>query len=105
MPLEPADDTCGVVDCGRPMADAVPLFRIRNEHGLHAVLEERSMELDRFGGWRAAVECAANIQRGRPGLVSMHDGAAVEILAAWVVVAVVQERRHEVRNVRDQVFG
>src|SRR5579883_1263842 len=84
MRVEPAHDTGSIIDHPWKGTYAVALLRIGHEHGLDAVLLQRGVKLLRLSWRRAAVECAADIEGGRPDAVRELHGAAGIVLPGQI---------------------
>jgi hypothetical protein len=88
---EPRNNTSGIINNRRKVADAMALFRIGNQHRLDSILKQSTVKLQRLFRGRTAIQLAANIQRRSFNFAGVHDRAAAKVLATGVVVGVCEK--------------
>ncbi len=99
MLLEPPDEACRIVKRRGIALHPMALLRVGDECALHTVLEQGRVKLPGFFGWRAAIERAANIQRGGLHPLGVYDRAALVVAAAGVAVVIVEKECDEFGDV------
>src|SRR5689334_1550059 len=101
--LEPAHDACGVVDRRREFADTMTLLGICDENRSNSIGTQGVVKLRGLGGRGAAVERTTDVQRRGLHFACVHDGTALKVLAARIVVTILgKEDSGELGNVREK---